>query len=138
MNNFFDYYWCTWRNEQVRQQICKYSSNRLVWKMRISFEDWRDFSGCHPSYFLLVFQSILSELLLYFDQSTTSDSNYALTLCNILQKLTTISDRPVLDQILNNESVRQQSHALLYRCLSTNRKEISLVIDLWNIYGRII
>lgn len=77
------------------------------------------------------------ELLLDFDQST-SNSNYMLTLKNILQKLTTNSDRRVVEQILNTDSVREQYHTLLYRCLSTNRKEISLSIDLWNIYGRII
>lgn len=48
-------------------------------------------------------------------------------------------DNTVLEQILNNDSVRQQFHALLYTCLSVNNNDnISLIIHLWNIYGRIL
>ncbi|CAF2409318.1 unnamed protein product [Rotaria sp. Silwood2] len=93
--------------------------------------------GCHQSYFLLVFERILIELLVYFDKSD-SNSAYILILMNILEKLISSNDSTTLEQILNNESVRQQFHALLYTCLSSNKNEISLIISLWNIYGRIL
>jgi len=93
--------------------------------------------GCHPSYFLLVFERILGELFVYVDK-LNSNSTYALILVNILQKLITSNDSTILEQILNNNSVRQQFHALLYTCLSVNNNDISFVIHLWNIYGRIL
>ncbi|CAF1177075.1 unnamed protein product [Adineta steineri] len=93
--------------------------------------------GCHPSYFLLVFERILIELFANVDK-INSNSTYSLILINILQKLVTLNDNTTLEQILNNESVRQQFHALLYTCLSKNNIDISLIVCLWNIYGRII
>ncbi len=94
--------------------------------------------GCHQSYFLLVFQRILAELFIYFDRSNLN-STYALILINILQKLIASNDSTILEQILNNDLVRQQFHGLLYTCLSgNNNNDISFIIHLWNIYGRIL
>ncbi len=93
--------------------------------------------GCRPSNFLLVFERILTELFAYFDKSNTN-STYASILINILQKLIISHDRIILEQILNNDSVRQQYHALLYTCLSMNNNDISSIVHLWNIYGRIL
>jgi hypothetical protein len=84
-----------------------------------------------------VFERILGELFVYFDK-VNSNSTYALILVNILQKLIGSHDSTTLEQILNNDSVRQQFHALLYTCLSVNNNDLTLVIHLWNIYGRIL
>ena len=48
------------------------------------------------------------------------------------------NDTSTIEQILNNEFVRQQFHTLLYTCLSLNSNDTSLVIALWNTYGRIL
>ncbi|CAF1169826.1 unnamed protein product [Rotaria sp. Silwood1] len=94
--------------------------------------------GCYPSYFLVVFERILTELFIYFDK-TNSNTTYGLILINILQKLITSNDNTILKQILNNELIRQQFHELLYTCLAfNNNNDNSLVIYLWNIYGRIV
>ncbi|CAF3136810.1 unnamed protein product [Rotaria sp. Silwood2] len=94
--------------------------------------------GCYQSYFLVVFERILTELFVYFDKKN-SNSTYGLILVNILQKLITSNDNTTLQQILNNESIRQQFHELLYTCLAfNNNNDNSLVIYLWNIYGRIL
>ncbi|CAF0878459.1 unnamed protein product [Adineta ricciae] len=92
---------------------------------------------CQSSYFLLVFEQILIELFALFHHANL-DAIYASILINILQKLITIHDSTTLEQILNNESVRQQFHALLYACLAMNNNESSLVVCLWNIYSRIL
>ncbi len=93
--------------------------------------------GFRPSNFLLVFERLLSELSAYFDK-TNSNLSYASILINILQKLVISHDQTILEQILNNDSVRQQYHALLYKCLSLNHNDLPLIIHLWNIYGRIL
>ncbi|CAF1025921.1 unnamed protein product [Rotaria sordida] len=92
--------------------------------------------GCYQSYFLVVFERILAELLIYFDKKN-SNSTYGLILINILQKLITSNDYITLKQILNNDLIRQQFHELLYTCLAFNNDN-SLIIFLWNIYGRIL
>ncbi|CAF4624396.1 unnamed protein product, partial [Rotaria sp. Silwood2] len=95
-------------------------------------------SCCYQSYFLVVFERILTELFVYFDKKN-SNSTYGLVLVNILQKLITSNDNTTLQQILNNESIRQQFHELLYTCFAfNNNNDNSLVIYLWNIYGRIL
>jgi hypothetical protein len=93
--------------------------------------------GIYNSYFLLVFERILAELIIYLNQSN-SNSTYGFILVNILEKIVEFNDSNTLEQILNNQSVRQQFHALLYICLSVNNNDNSLVISLWNIYGRIL
>jgi hypothetical protein len=93
--------------------------------------------GSYQSYFLLIFERILAELLVNYDK-LNSHSTYGLILVNILQKLVSSNDSNTLEQILNTESVRQQFHALLYTCLCLNNNDIPLVIRLWNIYGRIL
>ena len=95
------------------------------------------FLGCQSSYFLLVFEQILIELFALFHHANL-DAIYASILINILQKLITTNDSTTLEQTLNNESVRQQFHALLYACLAMNNNESSLVVCLWNIYSRIL
>lgn len=77
------------------------------------------------------------ELSAYFEQSKPK-LTYASILINILQKLVVNHDPTTLEQILNNPSVRQQLHALLYTCLSASHNDTSLMIHLWNIYGRIV
>ena len=93
--------------------------------------------GYRPSNFLLVFERLIAELFDYFDKTNTNPS-YASTLIDILQKLVTTHDQTILEQILNNDSVRQQYHTLLYTCLSMNHNNLPLIIHLWNIYGRIL
>ncbi|CAF0911545.1 unnamed protein product [Adineta ricciae] len=93
--------------------------------------------SCQSSYFLLVFEQILIELFALFHHANL-DAIYASILISIQQKLITTNDSTTLEQILNNESVRQQFHALLYACLAMNNNESSLVVSLWNIYGRIL
>ncbi|CAF3567772.1 unnamed protein product [Rotaria socialis] len=94
--------------------------------------------GCCQSYFLVVFERILAELLVYFDK-TDFDSTYGLILVDILQKLISSNGSTTVQQVLDNESIRQQFHELLYTCLAFNNNDnSSLVIYLWNIYGRIL
>ena len=93
--------------------------------------------GSRPANFLLVFERLLFELAAYFDKSN-SDLPYATILLDILQKLLNTHDQTILEQILNNDSVRQQYHALLYTCLSLNHNDQPLIIHLWNMYGRIL
>jgi hypothetical protein len=93
--------------------------------------------GIYHSYFLLVFERILEELFIYLNKSN-SNSTYGLILVNLLEKLVTFNDNTTLEQILNNPSVRQQFHALLYTCLALNNNDNSLAISIWNIYGRIL
>ncbi|CAF4077489.1 unnamed protein product [Rotaria magnacalcarata] len=93
--------------------------------------------GCYQSYLLVVFERILAELLVYFDR-TDFDSTYGIVLVNILQNLISSNDSTAVQQVLDNESIRQQFHELLYTCLAFNHNNSSLVIYLWNIYGRIL
>ena len=87
-----------------------------------------NYLGCHSSYFLLVIERILIELI----KSTR------LNLIHILEKLLSYHDEIILEKIINNDFVRQQFQYLLYQCLSTHKQDSTITIQLWNLYGQIV
>jgi len=94
--------------------------------------------GISHSYFLLVFERIINEMINYFNTSNINPT-YGEILVNILEKLIQSNDNTTLEQILNNPTVHQQFHVLLYTCLAFNKNnENSIAISIWNIYGRIL
>ena len=95
-------------------------------------------SGSYHCYFLFIVERLLAQLLVFFHSSKTD----GLLLVDLLEKLVSASDATTVQQVLQNDAVRVQYHALLYTVLSDNRPDqhsrMPLVIRLWNIYGRIV
>jgi hypothetical protein len=100
-----------------------------------------NFLGSYQAYFLFIFERLINQLLVYFRTSTCSiDSGIILVI--LVEKLLAANDKHVVQQILHQQTVRLQYHALLYTCLSENSLDnptrLSLIVRLWNLYGRIV
>ena len=89
------------------------------------------------AFYLVLVEHFLRRLAVFFDEDLPKLCGE--NLMKILENLLKTNDEFLRDQILRQESVRSAFETLLYASLvSTDASKLSLIVQLWNFYGRLI
>ncbi|CAF0879985.1 unnamed protein product [Didymodactylos carnosus] len=118
--------------------LFKLETNNLI--QQILIRTFLEQIGLSVPYFALIVEQVLSDLITYFDDVNRSTCYHAVVLIDVLETL--IHKHCTVYFSITNNIIQTYFDRLLYHSMalpsSSDLTRSSLIVKIWNIYGRIV